>query len=147
MSCSTGVGKHREEGRCPSAKKILPGRAEPRLSWSKSDLNDWHKEHTAGAIDYQSLQSERRSILLRKSKPRSLSESVSLCLVINSHVRNIHYCIEGRSANNAGPQCEQVCRPPVMAHLDCCLVYLLLKKIKDCMHITMHRNLLKKNIS
>ena len=42
--------------------------------WSKSDWNDWHKEHTAGAIHYHSPY--RSQHLIAESKPRSLTESV-----------------------------------------------------------------------
>jgi len=49
---SAGVGKHRATARCRSVKKLLPVREEPRPIWSKSDFNDLHKKHTAGAIDY-----------------------------------------------------------------------------------------------
>jgi len=32
-----GAGKHRVAARCRSVKKLLPGCAEPRPNWSKSD--------------------------------------------------------------------------------------------------------------
>ena len=62
--------------RCRPVKKLLLGRAEPRPNWSKSDWNDWYKEHTAGAIDYHNPCRSEHLSALRKSKPRSLAQSV-----------------------------------------------------------------------
>jgi len=50
LSIRPGVSKHWAAVR--PVKKLFLGRAEPRPNWSKSDWNDWYKEHTAGAIDY-----------------------------------------------------------------------------------------------
>jgi len=71
----TGVGKQRAEVWYRSVKKLLPGRAGPRPNWSKSDWNNWHKEHTADAIGYIIIPTGR-NILLRQTKPRSPSELV-----------------------------------------------------------------------
>jgi len=39
-----------------SLTKLLLGRAERSANWPKSDWwDDWHKEHSAGAIDYHDL--------------------------------------------------------------------------------------------
>jgi len=121
----TGVSKHWAATRCLYVKKLLPGRAESKPNWSKSDWNDWQKEHTASAIDYYN--SYRSEHLLRQSNPRSLPESVPwwttscnkfACAKYSlfywgsvrkifamltdelqkMHVSNIHYYIEGRSA-------------------------------------------------
>ena len=68
------VGKQWAATWCRSAKKLLPRRAAPRPSWSKSGWNNWHKEHTADAIDHPSPC--RLEHLTAAKKLRPFTESV-----------------------------------------------------------------------
>jgi len=92
------IGKHRAAARCWSVRKLLPGRANQRPNWSISDWNYWQKEHTAGVTNYAIIPTGR-SILLQQRKPRYLTESRpshDLRVVINLHVRDVGYFIEGQ---------------------------------------------------
>jgi len=71
-----GVGKHRAAARCRFVKKLLPGRAEPKPYLSKSDCNDWHKEHTASTIDYHNPY--RSEHLIATKQAQILTESMPM---------------------------------------------------------------------
>ena len=47
-----------------------------RPNWSKNDWNDWHDIRNTLRVSLTTIISTGRSILLRKSKPRSFTESV-----------------------------------------------------------------------
>jgi len=72
----TGVGKLRAATRCRSLKNLLPGCAASRPNWSKSDWNDWHNGHAAGATDHRNPYRSEHLIAAKQA----------------------HYFIEGRSA-------------------------------------------------
>ena len=59
------------------------GRAKPRPNWSKSDWNDWHKEHTVGVIDYHN---PYRSEHLIATKQARISHWISAMIFIPTSV-------------------------------------------------------------
>ena len=73
LGSNSVVCKHRAASR--GVKKLLLGREKLRPNWSESDWNDWHIRNTL-RMPLTTIILAGRSILLRQSKPRSLTESV-----------------------------------------------------------------------
>jgi len=88
--------------RCRSVKKLLLGRAEPRPNWSKSDWNDWYKEHTAGAIDYHNpYRSEHCAAERQAQISYSISAMMTYELQYISMCQTFIILLKVRSQNNA----------------------------------------------
>jgi len=45
------VGKHLAKAQCRVVNELLPVCNKLTPNWSKSNWNDWHKEHIVGTID------------------------------------------------------------------------------------------------
>ena len=102
--------------RCRSVKKLLPGRAESRRNCPK--VNEMADIRNTLRVPLTTIIATGRSILLRQSKPRSLTEAtpywLTVRVVTNLNVPNIHCFTERRAGprNNAtGPQHKKVCQP------------------------------------
>jgi len=67
IDCKAGDGKHPDRARYRSVKDLLLGCVEPKSNWSKSDWNDKHKEHTAGAIDYHNPHRSEHLIVAKEA--------------------------------------------------------------------------------